>query len=213
MAPSGCSRPEAHFPKPFFRKDGQCWYVQLRGKQIKLGSDQAAAIASYHDLMSQPTASSVLAPTRDQLLVVVIDLFLDWCKNNRETRTYEWYQERYQSFTNSINLSLSTCNSGLGLYEEDFGKEAATLLPAWARREMERRYEVELGEFCRQLLSARRKSATIWRYLPLPVKSATPSGTFARPFLGQSKRRSNMASTRGNRRRDVGGIGFMARNY
>ena len=35
-----------HFPKPFFRRKKDRWYVQLDGKQINLGSDRAMPLSS-----------------------------------------------------------------------------------------------------------------------------------------------------------------------
>lgn len=33
------------FPKPWFRRDRNAWYVQLHGKQIKLSSDRKTTFA------------------------------------------------------------------------------------------------------------------------------------------------------------------------
>ena len=38
-----------HYPKPFFRKYRQLWYVQIDGRQINLGPDRDAAFAQYRD--------------------------------------------------------------------------------------------------------------------------------------------------------------------
>jgi hypothetical protein len=43
----------AHFPKPFFRPSRGQWYVQLDGKQFKLGDDKFTAFKFYHSLMQQ----------------------------------------------------------------------------------------------------------------------------------------------------------------
>jgi hypothetical protein len=34
------------YPKPFFRKSRQLWYVQLAGRQVNLGPDRDAAFAA-----------------------------------------------------------------------------------------------------------------------------------------------------------------------
>ena len=95
-----------HFPKPFFRRSHGLRYVQLRGRQLNLGSDKEAAFARYHGLMAEPADVTPPAQSRD-VVVVVIDRFLDWCKTNRERRTYEWYLDRCQSFAESIPAGLT----------------------------------------------------------------------------------------------------------
>ena len=40
---TGLALPMPHFPKPFLKKSHQSWYVQLDGKQLRLGPDEAAA--------------------------------------------------------------------------------------------------------------------------------------------------------------------------
>ena len=42
----------AKFPRPYFRSQRGTWCVQLDGKQITLGSDQAEAFREYHRLMA-----------------------------------------------------------------------------------------------------------------------------------------------------------------
>lgn len=42
-----------HFSKPWFRQ-GRGWYLQLSGKQIKLGKDRDEAFVRYHKLMQSP---------------------------------------------------------------------------------------------------------------------------------------------------------------
>ncbi len=38
-------------PKPWFRKQNQTWYIQIDGKQHRLGKDRAEAFAKFHQLM------------------------------------------------------------------------------------------------------------------------------------------------------------------
>ncbi|MCR9295427.1 MAG: tyrosine-type recombinase/integrase [bacterium] len=84
-----------HFPKPFFKKARGCWFVQLDGKQIKLGTNKEAAFKRYHELMATPQQQRP-APTQD--LVCIIDAFLGWVEKNRAADTYEWYRYRLQRF-------------------------------------------------------------------------------------------------------------------
>ena len=44
----------SHYPKPFFRPGRRLWYVQIQGKQINLGPDEAEALRRYHELMATP---------------------------------------------------------------------------------------------------------------------------------------------------------------
>lgn len=90
------------FPKPWFRKDRNSWFVQLDGKQHNLGPDRELAFKRYHDLMAQPKKRKVPSET----VPAVIDLFLDWCEKNRAKRTYEWYQVRCQAFVDTIPPDL-----------------------------------------------------------------------------------------------------------
>ena len=39
-------------PKPFYRAQTACFYVQIAGRQIKLGPDEAEAYRRWHLLMA-----------------------------------------------------------------------------------------------------------------------------------------------------------------
>ena len=88
-----------HYPKPFFRKSRQLWYVQIDGRQINLGPDRDAAFTQYRDLMAAP---KLLAPairnSAGEMVVVLCDRFLDWVQLHRSAGTYQWYWWRLQSF-------------------------------------------------------------------------------------------------------------------
>ncbi|HEX4608637.1 MAG TPA: hypothetical protein VH092_10575 [Urbifossiella sp.] len=79
----------AHFPKPFFRPKKNRWYVQLDGKQVNLGPDEAAAVRRYNEVMAErgKPAPVVVATTSDPALSAVLDEFLTWCLRHRERRT------------------------------------------------------------------------------------------------------------------------------
>lgn len=83
-----------HFPKPYFRKARKLWYVEINRKQINLGPDNDEAFRQYHQLMNQPRAQVVSA----DLLVDIIDAFLEWTHKNRAPDTYEWYRYRLQRY-------------------------------------------------------------------------------------------------------------------
>jgi hypothetical protein len=99
------------FPKPFFRKPRQRWYVEIHGKQINLGPDRDEAYRQYHELMGNATKS----PPRQQsvaaseTVVALIDTFLEWCSKHKAKRTYDWYVDKTTSFARTLPpTSLST---------------------------------------------------------------------------------------------------------
>ncbi len=83
-----------HFPKPFFKKSRRAWYVQVDGKQLKLGPDRVAAFCRYHELMRQPTAKVITPGSVAELA----DAFLYWAKQHRAPDTFEWYRYRLERF-------------------------------------------------------------------------------------------------------------------
>jgi hypothetical protein len=80
----------SHFAKPRHRK-GRGWFLELNGKQIKLGDDRSEAFDRYHKLMAgqSPTGTQVSS---------VLDGFLDWCLRHRAAGTYKWHKIRCDSF-------------------------------------------------------------------------------------------------------------------
>jgi integrase len=98
-----------HFPKPFFRKDRQLWYVQIGGHQHNLGTDRKKAFEQYHDLMRQPVVRPAeRRTTASTTAVALIDRYLDWCHEHRAAATYEWYRWRLQRFAKAIGANLTT---------------------------------------------------------------------------------------------------------
>jgi len=98
-----------HFPKPFFRTARNAWFVQIGPKQIKLGAVRDEAFKLYHELMARP-ATTVAAPSDSsptQLVVVIVDEFLEWCEKHRSPDTYRWYKDRLNSFCQSIPADLA----------------------------------------------------------------------------------------------------------
>jgi hypothetical protein len=77
----------SHYPKPFFRKSRQLWYVQLDGKQFNLGPDRQDAFKRYHELMAKPERKRLPA-TAAPLVVVLGDRFLEWVQRHRWPGTY-----------------------------------------------------------------------------------------------------------------------------
>jgi integrase/recombinase XerC len=97
----------AHYPKPFFRPSRNLWYVQLDGKQIKLAADKDAAFTEYHRLM-QHRAETPQPKPGQQLVVTLLDEFLDWCEKHRAPDTYRWYKDRLESFCKTIEPALAS---------------------------------------------------------------------------------------------------------
>ncbi len=84
------------FPKPFFRSARKAWFVQVGGKQIKLGPDRDEAFRRYHEIMGQPDTPQ--AQVDSSSVVGVLDAFLDWCQKHKAGRTYDWYRDYLESF-------------------------------------------------------------------------------------------------------------------
>jgi integrase len=85
------------FPKPFFRKSKQAWYLQVGKKQISLGKDRDAAFERYRKIMLHERGQFTAAPsamTVDQ----IADLFLEHSQRHNEPTTYEWYKQYLQDF-------------------------------------------------------------------------------------------------------------------
>lgn len=84
----------ARTPKPWYRKDRQAWFVTINGERHNLGPDRKTAHLQFHDLMRKPYKPVV----RPELVIALIDRFLDWVQKHRAVDTYIWYQSRLQLF-------------------------------------------------------------------------------------------------------------------
>ena len=96
-----------HYPKPFYREPRRLWYVQLDGKQVNLGRDEAEAYRRYHELMATRDHKPVAPPPTSDLVVAVLDAFLDWGQVNRARKSYDWYKRHLETFGRSIPRSLA----------------------------------------------------------------------------------------------------------
>ena len=85
----------ARTPKPWWRKDRQCWCVTIDGRRHSLGPDREAAFQRFHQLMSRPREQRTV---QIDSVAGIVDAFLDWTLRNRAKRTYDWYLERTQKF-------------------------------------------------------------------------------------------------------------------
>ncbi|QDT69459.1 site-specific tyrosine recombinase XerC [Planctomycetes bacterium MalM25] len=89
-------------PKPWFRKQTQCWYVQIKGRQIKLGPDRDAAHAEFHRLMCQPSRSSEPVAARS-----LIARYIEWMHQHRAESTSANRQPILESFSASLPKGLT----------------------------------------------------------------------------------------------------------
>lgn len=95
----------ARKPKPWWREDRQAWFVTIDGTRYNLGPDEAAADREYHRLLSLPPevrTPQVSTSTAGLTVADVFERFLDWVEKHRAPRTYDWYKEHIQSFTNTL---------------------------------------------------------------------------------------------------------------
>jgi len=96
----------APVPKPWFRSARNCWYVHLGGVCHKLGPDEAEANREFHRLLSlTPEQRAPKAPVpaaTGPAVADIFDRFLDWTSKHRAPRTYDWYLDHIQSFTNFL---------------------------------------------------------------------------------------------------------------
>lgn len=87
------------FPKPWYRQSRGVWYVTLGSKQHNLGPDRDRAFERYKELIAQERR---IEPVETETVAAIIDRFLEWTKNHRAIRTYEWYLQRCQWFVETI---------------------------------------------------------------------------------------------------------------
>ena len=85
----------AKHPEPFWRKQSNCYYVQIGPKQIRLAKDKAEAYRLYHELMARRPDEPQPSPQPYTLAAVsLIDEFVEWTRINRERPTFEAYKRR-----------------------------------------------------------------------------------------------------------------------
>jgi len=94
------------FPKPFFRTARKAWFVQVDGKQVNLGPDQDEAMRRYHKLLG--SGGSGTRRVAAIAVLPVLDEFLEWCRNNKAGRTYDWYRAYLESFADAIPTGITT---------------------------------------------------------------------------------------------------------
>ena len=88
-------------PKPLYRKQTKSWYVQIGKKQHTLGKNKKEAWAKYHALKADRQDVE-----DDTTVAQLIDRYLEWCKNHRAKRTYDWYAWHLSSLLDSVGCRL-----------------------------------------------------------------------------------------------------------
>jgi integrase len=101
-------RPKKQCPEPFWRRERNCWYVQVGKRQHRLSPDKNEAWRFYHEMMARPPDQRKPMPSgSDALVVELLDAFLDWAKTNQAEKTYRWHFDNIQNFVNEIPATLT----------------------------------------------------------------------------------------------------------
>ncbi len=88
--------------KPWFRKQTQCWYVEIGRKQVKLGPDKAAAFEQYHKIMAEGQVSAKDEITAHEVVV----LYLEWALDNLSEKSFGFYREPLLHFLDFISPKM-----------------------------------------------------------------------------------------------------------
>lgn len=90
---------------PWYRKFNDTWYVTVRGEQVPLAkgkSNKKAAERAYHKMMAGENPEA--ARPSDTRVIAILDLFLDYSRRHNAARTYEWYKDFLQDFSDRYGL-------------------------------------------------------------------------------------------------------------
>lgn len=91
--------------EPFFKRSHQAWYVQLDGKQVRLGEDKKDAWAKYDELMAaRHKAARFVTPGLPvpYSLGRLLGEFLESAFKDRSPRTRGFYEEKLAPFINHL---------------------------------------------------------------------------------------------------------------
>jgi hypothetical protein len=90
-------------PEPFWRAARNCFYVQIGKKQVRLDPDRDTAFDLYYKIMARGAEEPLeVKPASGQLVIQVLDAFLDWVKVNKAEKTYLWHKSHIQAFCDGI---------------------------------------------------------------------------------------------------------------
>lgn len=85
-------------PKLWYRKQTDCWYVTIDGKQTNLGSDKQSAKEQYQRLIDGVAGKHTVRQ--------ILDLYWKWLKKNRRPTTYEPRKRQLKTFGDSVPANL-----------------------------------------------------------------------------------------------------------
>lgn len=90
----------AQFRKPFYKKSHKAWYVQLDGRQVRLGETEDAAFERYHELMRQKKQADRVRPDGPPpvTLGTLVQTFLAAGFHGKSPETRAWYGQRLTPF-------------------------------------------------------------------------------------------------------------------
>jgi integrase len=114
-----------HAPKPFFKAKRNTWYAEIRRTQHALGKHPEGLpppakkggvlqappeiLQAFYRLMADPEQAEGPGPRvrevpgqQQQLVLEVLDEFLEWCQKHKARATYAWYRDRIQAFVATI---------------------------------------------------------------------------------------------------------------
>ena len=95
-----------HFPKPFFRKSKNSWYVQFGKKQHSLGTaDKAEALKEYGRLLAEREAKDTSDPRRTRVYQC-FEVFLEHSKEDHAERSYDLYRDVLSKASRSFGKVL-----------------------------------------------------------------------------------------------------------
>ena len=95
---------------PWRRKQDDCWYTKVNGKQVKLAEASESyevALMRYHEVHA---ARAEDTPPALLTVAQIMDDFLEWNRNNRAPRTFEWYKRFLKPFHEHIGSGLLVGN-------------------------------------------------------------------------------------------------------
>jgi integrase len=98
------------FPKPFFKKSHDCWYVQIQGQQHRLSKDRDEAFDRYHELMSEVKKAARFQtpekPNGPLTLGQLWDRYLKVVSKELAPKTIGWYQEKVPPFLEHLGREM-----------------------------------------------------------------------------------------------------------
>jgi hypothetical protein len=95
----------ARFRKPFFKKSHAAWYVELDGRQVRLGDGREAAFERYHELMADRRKAERFAVPGEPApmsLGELLDKFLATAFKGRAAATRQWYADKLTPLVNHL---------------------------------------------------------------------------------------------------------------